>query len=113
MQFAWKSDQIAAGETPFGVVGACVVSAQAVAAGVGSLPDPVTQIDADVWRLFQPLYIAVGADAAVPYQLYQVDSRLNFKLNPGENLAYICANNHSTHGAQIQVTSSIYSQLGS
>ena len=53
-----KSDQSGATETPFGAVGQCVVSDQALAVGVSAVPAPITDKDSDLFMMHQ--YFAVG-----------------------------------------------------
>ena len=43
----WETDQLAASETPFGVVASIVVTESAAAAGAGSIPTPTTENDSD------------------------------------------------------------------
>ncbi len=111
MQVNWHSDQEAAAETPFGAMGVCVVTQQAFDAGVASLPDPVTEKDSDVWRVYQPLFTIQGADTARVVQQYHIDSRVKVNLQPGTVLAWVVANQSASAGGVIQVTASIYSQL--
>ena len=45
----WRSDQNSGDEEPLGAFGMCVVSNEAIAAGVASVPGPYTDADADLW----------------------------------------------------------------
>ncbi len=107
----WFSDQVAGIEVPFGAFGVCIASAQAVAAGAASLPDPVTEINADVWRVFQPLLVSqgVGSDPGKPVHHFTIDSRVNYKLQPGNNAVLMIANGSAGAGASFLVTMLIYS----
>jgi len=110
----WFSDQVAAVENPFGALGVMVASAQAVAAGVASLPDPVTEITSDVWRIYQPLFVSQGATAvSKPVHRFVIDTRVNYKLQAGTDASIVVANGSAGAGANIWLTMSIYSQVSS
>ena len=48
-QLTVTSDQQAVGENPFGAVGLCVVSDQAVAIGATAIPTSYTDPESDLW----------------------------------------------------------------
>jgi len=53
LQVLMGSDQLAMNELQVGAVGMCVVSQAASAAGVASVPTPITELDSDFWFLHQ------------------------------------------------------------
>ena len=49
LEIEFGSDQSIAGEAQIGAIGMCVVNDQATAAGIASLPAPVSVIGSDLW----------------------------------------------------------------
>ena len=74
-------------------IGACVVSDAAVSAGVASMPDPVTEIQDDLWT-----WISGGGNntAATFNESLAFDSRGMRKLEDGQALAVIAAGTNAT-----------------
>ncbi len=93
------SDQVAAAEEPFGALGMAVVSDQAVAAGVGSLPSPITEEGSDLWFTYHfgsaPINTAgVMASVATSY----FDSKAMRKVGIGQDLVILFENASSASG---------------
>ncbi len=77
-------------------IGAGVFSDTAVAAGVASLPDPLTDAEDDIWMFFKAMpYPAAGNNSG----LLTFDGRAARKVEPGMQLAFILAN--STTGSSV------------
>ncbi len=89
----WSSDQTAASETPAGVIGGMVVSDKAAAAGIASVPSPITEASED-WFFYQPVmhdfvFISgVGTNSDGNNQ-YMVDSKAMRKVGIAEDLAIV------------------------
>ncbi len=116
MQCHWSSDQTVVTETPTGAVGCAILNDVSIAAGVASLPDPVTDIQDDIWMLFQGLISQTRVATAVGFQesagsLYEVDSKAMRKLPEGKSVAFIVANGHPTEGAEFTMIARVYSTL--
>ena len=78
------------GGSAVGALGACVVSDIAFAAGIASLPDPVTEISDDLWNMIVPFAATSSADPN--HRAYPFDSRAMRKIEEGQTLAFIIAN---------------------
>ncbi len=93
------SDQVAAAEEPFGAWGLAVVSDQAVAAGVASLPSPISEQDSELWLAFQGVAAPVNAAGvtANPSTVY-FDSRGQRKVEQGMDVVSVFENASSTSG---------------
>ncbi len=89
-----ESDQSAASEFQLGAVGIAVVSDQASAAGVASVPTPITDADSDNWFLHQyfmaNFLFATGAgfDGA-DGQIYSIDSKAMRKVNDSDDVVVV------------------------
>ena len=70
------------------VVGAAVFADNAVAAGVASLPDPITDVSDDLWTFIQPAPYSFTATPGIR----DFDSRGMRKIEEGQQLVYIAAN---------------------
>jgi len=89
-----ESDQSAASEFQLGAVGMAVVTEQAVAAGVGSVPTPVTDDDSDEFFLHQwCMNSFVFADATgfddQAGKVYEVDSKAMRKVSDSDNVIVV------------------------
>ena len=87
------SDQEIGIERPFGAVGACVVSDQALAAGVGSVPTPITDKDSDLWVMHQYFHAPVTHLSSVGYtkvnQTFEFDSKAMRKIPADTTLIWV------------------------
>ncbi len=89
--FFVKSDQAAANENQVGALGMAVVSDEAFAAGVASVPTPITSIGSDLWFVHQ-LYWANAIDLtdnAKPGVQYVIDSKAMRRVDQGQDLLVI------------------------
>ena len=101
-----QSDQAIAKEDPFGALGMCVVSEQARAAGVGSVPTPGAEPDSDLWFLHQFFLGGLIVSAAAPTSLqgsdiwsrYSFDSRAKRIVQDQEAIIVVVENSSATHG---------------
>ncbi len=96
------TDQEAADEQPFGAVGIAIVSDQAVAAGVGSVPSPYTEPESDFWLLHQfwsaEARIGDGTGFARLSQVFELDSKAMRKVSDDETLILMMENGNATDG---------------
>ena len=89
-----SSDQAAAMENQVGALGAVVVNDVAIAAGVASLPGPLTDQDDDGWLLWVPVNqlssaTTGGNPAHQPAAPWMFDSKAMRKIEEGFSLAFI------------------------
>jgi hypothetical protein len=116
MSVLYSSDQNAASETSLGAVGAGVFEDTAIGVGIGSLPDPVTDVGDDFWLMFQGLHTRIsfvsGGGLVEPAGMsVEIDSKAMRKLPVGKLLAFIVGNESASFGALIQATIRVYSTL--
>jgi len=94
LQIFLESDQLVADEFQLIAVGAAVVSDQAVAAGVGSIPTPVTDDDSDLWFLHQyfmnTFTFITGAGFQSPGgSQMEIDSKAMRKIDDGQQMVFV------------------------
>ena len=80
-----------------GAIGMCLVSDNAVAAGVASLPGPITDADDDLWMVWQSFcmtWVNVGTPATlvVPFPQHVIDSKAKRILTQGRQMALVVEN---------------------
>ncbi len=85
------SDQVSATEDQIGAIGMAVVSEQASAIGINSMPTPVVDIDSDLFFVHQILVssLQVASNAGVNPQFqtnFQIDSKAMRKVNEDEDV---------------------------
>ena len=102
--FSVRSDQIVQTEMGHGAFGMAVVSEDAAAAGIASVPTPITNSDWDGWMVWQPFAFGLVFSSAVgfdnnPYQRYDYDSKAMRKLNDNESLIFVVENQDAGSGA--------------
>ena len=100
----WRSDQVAADESPMGAFGMCVVSEDAFAAGVASLPGPFTDANSDLWFVHQYLFSAVEFTSAAGFESaagrqYPISSKAMRKFTVEERVVLVIENGHPTFAA--------------
>ena len=100
----WRSDQKAADESPFGAYGLCIVSNNAFAAGIASIPGPYTDADSDLWFVHQFLRTTLlfGSNIGFDGQAgasYTINSKAMRKLTDEETIAVVVENGSTTAGA--------------
>jgi len=98
-----KSDQVIASESSGGALGFAVVTDQALAAGVGSIPTPFTDQDSDVWMLWMPwatsfTFVTGAGFDSVSYSRFDFDSKAMRKLPLGKSLVIVIENAASGSG---------------
>ena len=71
----FNSDQIAAGEEVIGALGMILVSEDAFAAGIASIPSPVNDIDNDGWVLWHPVVNQFRATQSSQQVISHFDSK--------------------------------------
>ncbi len=88
-----SSDQEAADEVQLGAYGHIVVSDQAVAAGIASLPTPVSEQVSD-WFAYQQMLNSMRFGTAVGFESqagtrYTIDSKAMRKVEPGQDVVSV------------------------
>jgi len=90
-----RSDQTGASENFAGAVGAAVVSTEASAAGIASVPTPFSQLGSDLWFVHSILagrfmFISgVGVEANSMHTRRDVDSRAARKVEEGQDVVFV------------------------
>ncbi len=88
-----ESDQLAASEFQIAALGLAVVSEQAAAAGVGSVPTPVTDDDSDAWFVHKWVMNSIGFGDATGFStmgsVYEIDSKAMRKVNDGDDVVIV------------------------
>lgn len=89
-----RSDQTAATEDFFGAFGMAVVSDQAVAAGVASIPTPITDLGSDLWfvhQMFAGGVMAGGTPVEGNPRVFQytIDSKAMRRVDVGEDIVQV------------------------
>ncbi len=102
-----QSDQVAADEEQFGAVGFAVVSDLAVAAGIASIPDPISNENSDLWFVHQFFFAGTraggGAGTGVPTLngvTFPFDSKAMRKVEEGSDIAVVLSNADAAFGLQ-------------
>ena len=102
-----QSDQNAATETPFGALGVAIISDQAAAAGVASVPTPYAEADSDFWMLHQFWAAPVRVATAVGFQKvdtqYLIDSKAMRKITPDQTLVIVMENGSASAAVQYRL----------
>jgi len=88
------SDQVAADEIQIGAIGLCVVSDQSAAAGVASVPTPVTDGSSDLWMMhkwFMDNFLRVGTPASAAHnaKTYTIESKSMRKVNDDQDILLV------------------------
>ena len=96
------TDQTAGNERPFGAVGLCVVSNQAVAIGVTAIPTPYTDAESDLWVQHAfwaaPFSFVTGGGIANVSVDIDMTSKAMRKVSPDETLCLVIENGNSGQG---------------
>ncbi len=99
------SDQNAASEQQIGAFGMIVVTDIAIAAGVASVPGPMSN-GADDWLMYQGFAqerafgSSIGFDSEARTQ-YAINSKAKRVVTEGRAIALVCENLHATHGFNV------------
>ncbi len=110
--FLWDSDQAVADEDYMGAFGLIVVSDLAVAAGVASIPGPVTDANDDGWFVWEPMLSTFEFASVVGFESSSglhgtFDSKAMRKVEEGFSIA-IVVENASADGARFALGFSVY-----
>ena len=105
-QMSVSSDQDSADEEQIGALGLTMVTDTALAVGITAFPDPVTDVAADTWFMYQSFaqsfrFISGTGFDSINSMTYKIDSRGKRILEDGEVIVIIAANAHVTHGLKI------------
>ena len=89
-----QSDQTASDEEQFGAVGMCVVSDLAIAAGIGSIPDPVSDEASELWFLHQAFMASMigGTEFGIRSTTFEFDSRAMRKVDDSKSIVVVVEN---------------------
>jgi len=104
----WRTDQVTAVEDPYGALGMQVVSDSAAAAGIASVPTPITETNADFF-VYQSLVSSILFGSTVAFTspagtVYNVDSKAMRKVGTDEDVAFTAENSSALDGGAIVVT---------
>ena len=108
------TDSAGGAEQQIGAFAMGLFNSIAIAAGVASLPDPVTDVGDDSWFVFQGINQSNLVNTAVGVleaNLYAFDSKAKRILADGFAIALIVANGHATHGFTINFNVRILSMV--
>ena len=96
-----RSDQAAAIEIQWASFGAAVVSDQASAAGVASVPTPFTDMASDLWFVHQNLYGDESAltDRTRSATRVSIDSKAMRKVDIGQDIVIVGELHNGSNGA--------------
>ncbi len=101
------SDQQTASEEPLGAVGGIVVTDQASAAGVASVPTPSSESSSDwfFYEYFCSTAVLLSSVGWVEPTVMNVpiDSKAMRKVDLGEDLIMVLENGNGTHGLRFQL----------
>ncbi len=90
IRYTVTSDQVIASESYLGAMGMAVASEQAVAAGITSLPTPVTDDDSEAWFLhdyFMGAFLfGTGVGFTENNLMNRIDSKAKRKVDDGEDV---------------------------
>ena len=106
-----RSDQTGGDEPQLGAMGMIVVNDLAIAAGVASIPGPVTDASDDGWFVWVPFLQSRMTDAARNSEQYQFDSKAMRRVEEGFTVAIVFENASATFGLQAAAGISILSSL--
>jgi len=92
-----------------GAIGAFIANDTAVSVGVGSLLDPVTDVQDDAWlwyHSFQGGTLAGGAGSAGVggAQVYEIDSKAMRKMDNGFSMVFVVANSSAVSAFSIAMS---------
>ncbi len=97
------SDQLAASEFAHGAIGFAVVSDQAVAAGIASVPTPTLESGSGLWFLHESWSHSFDFATSIGFQqggqdMFRLDSKAMRKVDLGQDVAIVLENGSSTAG---------------
>ena len=112
---AIQSDAVAS-EIQVGAIGMCLVTDTAAALGITAVPDPVTDVQDDVWFFYlsfaQKLQVfdATGANPNFA-TWYPFDQKAKRIFSSGNTVAVVVANAHATHGFEFMLNDRVLTQV--
>jgi len=111
---AVATDQTAATEKPFGIYSQIVVSDEALAAGIASIPEPFGEPDADFF-VHQPFLNDILVTSAIGsmrgWTTFPFDSKAMRKVGNNDTIVTVGSNVAASHGIEIIVVSRRLVQL--
>ena len=110
------SDQLSSAESQIGAFGMIVVSDTAAAAGVASIPGPVTDGGDDGWFVYQSFARQIQNASSVGVmpnfaEWYPIDSKARRIVAEGQVIAMVVENASATHGFSIARALRLLSQV--
>ena len=96
------SDQSSVTEQQVGALGAVVVSDVALAVGATAIPGPLTDIDDDMWFMYQGI-TSFGLQAGNANPQYIIDSGAQRVLQDGRSVAIMYENGSSTFSIHLML----------
>ncbi len=115
-QVSVSSDQQAVSEDQIGAIGMCIVTDTAVATGITAVPDPVTDVNDDIWFMYQSFSQQMRFGTSVGLHPdwatnYQIDSKAKRIVQSGETIIVVAANAHASHSLQIAFSIRVLGQV--
>ncbi len=92
------SDQGGALEAQLGAWGLVVVSDLALAAGVASIPGPVTDASDDGWFVWEPLLNRMQSASLLEPRIFEFDSKAMRRVEEGSGIAVVVENASAATG---------------
>jgi hypothetical protein len=108
-----QSDQSSSAEEQIGAFGLILITDVALAAGIASIPGPVTDVTDDGWFCYQSFAIS-GAQGTVPNNTTWFPFNTKGKRivsGEGISIAIVVENIHASHGLEILMTFRMLSQI--
>ncbi len=114
LQWLCISDQSAASESFVGNFGMCIVSDQAIAVGVSSVPTPATDLGSDLWFLIDQWIGQVqliGSDWSQNLQPRVLESKAMRKVDIGQDIAFVSEAGIGGNGVAVKTVGRILVKL--
>jgi len=110
-----ETDNVAASEQQFGSFGMIVVSSLAIAAGIASIPGPVTDVGTDGWFVYVPLMQGHRFSSATSVFAagvrYDFDSKAKRKIEEGTGIALVVENASATFSFRVALNMRLLSMV--
>ncbi len=106
-----RSDQAAAHEEHLGGFGMIVVTDIAVAAGIASIPDPVSEGNDDGWFVFEHIVASGSENTLGQFVSVPFDSKAMRRVEEGYQVAVVVANASAVHAFEFTFGISLLSSL--
>ena len=94
-----------------GSLGFIVVNDLAAAAGVASMPGPITDGSDDGWFVWQPVLSGKASAAILESEQFEFDSKAMRRIEEGFTIAVIAENAHATLDFEVAIGFSILTSL--